>query len=99
MNEDFLKYGVIKSDLPDKALLELAAVIDREAEFRSKHGNIEYRKYWYEEMESDHQGEPECSPAIRSAQSASCASRKSWTSRQPSAGTDGWSGRRRRPRQ
>jgi hypothetical protein len=51
MNEDFLKYGVIKSDLPDEALLDLAAVIDREAEFRSKHGNIEYRKYWYEEME------------------------------------------------
>lgn len=52
MNEDFLKYGVIKSDMPDQTLLDLAAIIDRESEFRSKHGSVEYRKYWYEEMEN-----------------------------------------------
>jgi len=52
MNEDFLKYGVIKSDMPDQTLLDLAAIIDRESEFRSKYGNVEYRKYWYEEMET-----------------------------------------------
>lgn len=51
MNEDFLKYGVITTDIPDQTLLDLAAIIDREDEFRSRYGNIEYRKYWYEEME------------------------------------------------
>lgn len=51
MSEDFLKYGVITSEIPDNALLDLAAVIDREDEFRSEYGSIEYRKYWYEEME------------------------------------------------
>lgn len=51
MNEDFKKYNVITGDIPDQYLLELAAIIDREGEFRSRHGSIEYRKYWYEEME------------------------------------------------
>ncbi|MCA9783382.1 MAG: hypothetical protein KC518_07340 [Candidatus Cloacimonetes bacterium] len=51
MNEDFVKYGVTTGSLPDSALLELAAIIDREDEFRSTYGAIEYRKYWYEEME------------------------------------------------
>jgi hypothetical protein len=51
MNEDFKKYDVIKGNMPDKALLELARVIDRESEFRSEYGSVEYRKFWYEEME------------------------------------------------
>lgn len=51
MNEDFLKYDVIKSDIPDKTLLELAQIIERESEYRSLHGPIEYRKYWFEDME------------------------------------------------
>jgi hypothetical protein len=52
MNEDFKKYGVITGDMPDQTLLEVASIIDREGEFRSQHGAIEYRKYWYEEMEN-----------------------------------------------
>ncbi len=51
MNEDFLKYGVITGDMPRDALLELASVIDRQGEFRSEYGPVEYRKYWYEAME------------------------------------------------
>jgi hypothetical protein len=31
--------------------LEVASIIDREDEFRSQYGGVEYRKYWYEEME------------------------------------------------
>jgi len=48
--EDLRDYGII-SELSDDALLKLASVIDRESEFRSKHGFIEYKKYWFEAME------------------------------------------------
>lgn len=51
MNEDFKKYGVITGNIPDETLLELAGIIDREGEYRSRFGNVEYRKYWYEDME------------------------------------------------
>lgn len=51
MDEDFVKYGVTTRPMSDEALLQLAAIIDREAEFRSVHGAVEYRKYWYEAME------------------------------------------------
>jgi len=51
MDEDFQKYGVTTAGLSDDALLQLAAIIDRESEFRSTYGNVEYRKYWYGEME------------------------------------------------
>lgn len=51
MNEDFRKYKVVNRDLPDAALLELASVIDRESEYRSRYGPVEYRKYWYGDME------------------------------------------------
>ncbi|MBD3162428.1 MAG: hypothetical protein GF346_08760 [Candidatus Eisenbacteria bacterium] len=51
INEDFLKYQVISGDIPDNALLELAQVIEKEGEYRSRHGNVEYRKYWFEDME------------------------------------------------
>ena len=52
MDEDFVKYGITTRGMPDAALLKLAAVIDRESEFRSRYGPVEYRKYWYGEMES-----------------------------------------------
>ncbi len=48
--EDLRDYGVIK-DLDDDALLKLATVIDKESEFKSKHGLSEYKKYWFEAME------------------------------------------------
>jgi len=52
INEDFLKYDVISKSMPDKTLLELARVIDRESEFRGQYGSVEYQKYWFEEMEA-----------------------------------------------
>jgi hypothetical protein len=51
MQEDWKKYGVIKSDLSDDQLIALARVIDRKSEFQSRYGSVEYRKYWYEAME------------------------------------------------
>ncbi len=48
--DDLRDYGVI-SELDDDALLKLANVIDRESEFKSKHGLSEYKKYWFEAME------------------------------------------------
>ena len=38
-------------DLSDAAYLELAGIIDREKEFRSQYGSVEYEKYWFEAME------------------------------------------------
>ena len=51
MSEDFRRFNVTKTDLPDEALLKLARIIDREAEFQTKYGTEEYRKYWYDAME------------------------------------------------
>ncbi len=48
--EDLRDYGII-SELNDDALLKLASVIDRESEFKSKYGLVEYKKYWFEAME------------------------------------------------
>ena len=49
--EDLLKYKLIKNDLSDKAYINLAAVIDKEDEYKSKYGLTEYKKYWYKDME------------------------------------------------
>jgi hypothetical protein len=51
MAQDFKRFGVVKSDVPEATLIELARVIDRQGEFRSQYGPVEYRKYWYEAME------------------------------------------------
>lgn len=51
MVNEFKKYGIVKQSVPDRALLDLARVIDRESEFRAQYGAVEYQKYWYEEME------------------------------------------------
>jgi hypothetical protein len=51
MAQDFKRFGVVKGEIPEKTLIELARIIDREGEFRSIHGPVEYRKYWYEAME------------------------------------------------
>ncbi|MFH1010481.1 MAG: hypothetical protein V1784_04505 [bacterium] len=51
MVEDFKRFQVIKGEVPDEALLELARVIDRKSEFKSQYGAVEYRKYWYAAME------------------------------------------------
>ncbi len=52
MAQDFKRFGVVKSEVSEATLIELARIIDREGEFRSKYGPVEYRKYWYEEMEA-----------------------------------------------
>jgi hypothetical protein len=49
--EDLIKYKVINKDLSKKAYINLAGVIDRQDEFKSKYSPIEYKKYWYEAME------------------------------------------------
>ena len=51
VNEDFKKYQVITGDMPDNTLLKLAQILEKEGEYRSIHGGIEYRKYWFEDME------------------------------------------------
>lgn len=51
INEDLKKFNIINGDIPDKGMLELASVIDNEDEYRSKYGVVEYKKYWYEDME------------------------------------------------
>ncbi len=51
ISEDLFEYGVIKSELSDEALLQLAEVIDLENDYKSKHGLRDYKKYWFEDME------------------------------------------------
>jgi hypothetical protein len=55
--EDLRKYNVMTGDLSDAAYLELAGIIDREKEFRSQYGSVEYEKYWFEAMEKVFQDE------------------------------------------
>ncbi len=49
--EDLTKYKIISAQPSDEAMTELARVINLEAEYRSKYGAREYKKYWYEDME------------------------------------------------
>ncbi len=50
INEDLRKFGIIQTDIPDDALIEMAQVIEKESEFRSKYGPVEYKKYYYDEV-------------------------------------------------
>ncbi|NOZ90474.1 MAG: hypothetical protein GXO60_04210 [Epsilonproteobacteria bacterium] len=51
--EDLLKYKIVNKDLSDKGYIALAAIVDenKEQEFESKYGPVEYKKYWYEAIE------------------------------------------------
>jgi len=49
--EDLTKYKVINKPLSDKGYIALAKVIDLKEEYKSKYSEIEYKKYWYEDME------------------------------------------------
>jgi len=49
--EDLKSYEIVNRNLDDKTLLALARVIDLEDEYKSKHGIVEYKKYWYKAME------------------------------------------------
>jgi hypothetical protein len=49
--EDLRKYGVMTQELSDEAYLRFAEIIDREREFQSQHGAIEYEQYWFDAIE------------------------------------------------
>jgi hypothetical protein len=51
ITEDLIAYDLI-NPLSDSTMLKLANVIDRESEFKSKHGLREYKKFWYEAIEA-----------------------------------------------
>ncbi|MBT5714556.1 hypothetical protein HOI71_26145, partial [Candidatus Poribacteria bacterium] len=50
MEEWLLESGLLLDDLPAETLIELAQVIQREGEFRDRHGET-YRQDWYAAME------------------------------------------------
>lgn len=49
--DDLTKYGIIQGEVPDEAYLQLASVIAKEQEYKSKYSLKEYEKFWYEAME------------------------------------------------
>jgi len=49
--EDLKKYSVISVEPSDACYLELARMIDKQSEFRSKYGTKDYEQYWYKELE------------------------------------------------
>lgn len=49
--EDLKNYKLIKSDISDKALTELAKVIGLRSQYESQYGLDEFKQYWYEAME------------------------------------------------
>jgi hypothetical protein len=50
--EDLIGYRLIKANISEKAVLDMAKIIDLEDEFISKYGSNEYKKYWYQAMEN-----------------------------------------------
>ncbi|MGQ7844151.1 hypothetical protein ACUNV4_06730 [Granulosicoccus sp. 3-233] len=44
--------SLLRSELSDDSLMQLAAIIGRESEYRSREGASEYRGVWYSDMES-----------------------------------------------
>lgn len=49
--EELRKYNVMTSDPSDACYLEVARMIDKEPEFKSKWGLKDYEQYWYKEIE------------------------------------------------
>ena len=49
--DDLKKYGILTGSISDKAYLDLAKIIAKEEEYKAKYGVIEYKKYWFEDME------------------------------------------------
>ncbi|RMH10416.1 MAG: hypothetical protein D6698_17665 [Gammaproteobacteria bacterium] len=53
IEEELREHGVIKGGtISDKTYIKLAEVIDREDEFKSKHGADEYKPYYFEAFEA-----------------------------------------------
>ncbi len=49
--EELKKYSVISVEPSDACYLELARMIDKQSEFKSKYGTKDYEQYWYKELE------------------------------------------------
>jgi hypothetical protein len=49
--EELRKYNVMTADPSDACYLEVARMIDKEPEFKSKWGLKDYEQYWYKEIE------------------------------------------------
>ncbi len=49
--DELIKYNVINGELSTAGYIELAQIIEKVAEYETKYGGIEYKKYWYEDME------------------------------------------------
>ncbi len=55
--DDLKKYGILTNSISDDAYLKLAKIIAKEEEYKSKYGIIEYKKYWFDDMEKILSGE------------------------------------------
>ena len=49
--EELNKYQIIRGQLSDVQMLKLAKIIGMKTNYISKYGNIEYKKFWFTEME------------------------------------------------
>lgn len=50
--EELMAYGVLTREPSDQTYLELAAIVAREAEFKSRYGLSDYEQNWFDEMET-----------------------------------------------
>jgi len=50
--EDFQRFGLLTAYPSDVVMIEIAQIINKEAEFESKYGLSEYRRAWYEAIET-----------------------------------------------
>lgn len=50
-SEELMAYGVLTREPSDQTYLELAAIVAREAEFKSRFGLSDYEQHWFDEME------------------------------------------------
>lgn len=50
--EDFQRYGLLTTYPSDVVMIEIAQIINKEEEFESKYGANEYRRAWYESIET-----------------------------------------------
>ena len=50
--EDFQRFGLLTAYPSDVVMIEIAQIINKEEEFESKYGANEYRRAWYESIET-----------------------------------------------
>ncbi|PKN79090.1 MAG: hypothetical protein CVU48_06285 [Candidatus Cloacimonetes bacterium HGW-Cloacimonetes-1] len=49
--DELMKFNVINGELSTGGYIELAQIIEKVGEYETKYGGVEYKKYWYEDME------------------------------------------------